>query len=197
MKRFNASLFCLGLILTVGALPLRAQKAVPQAASRAIYGKTVAHVYTNSVLGLRFSLPAALAIQEPHYVDVSLMTTVPGSMFRAKPLNVKSLLAGSIFPVQFILTAAKLPPQLATVTGEQILNDPIFRTANGPRAKVESLGNKTFAYVDGTTRFADNRSYAIVQRGYYLSIVIMYKSKGDLDVLRGVLANADFDWKGN
>ena len=46
------------------------------------------------------------------------------------------------------------------------------------------------------TRFVQNRSYAFVKKGYYISIVIMYKDKADLDVLRETIAGADLNWNG-
>jgi hypothetical protein len=173
-----------------------AQKAAT-ANANAIYGEVKDNIYTNTVIGLRIQIPKEMEVDEPSFVDVALVPTqVPGSMFAGQTLSIKTLFSARAFPVMFICTATKLTPKLAKMTGEQILNDRLFREPTGPMAKVETLGTNTFAYVDGKTRFNENRSYAIVRKGYYLSIVVGYKDRGDLDVMRDYLAAADLDWKG-
>jgi hypothetical protein len=174
-----------------------AQNATPATDARAVYGQVTKNVYTNSVIGLRIPLPKELEIDPPNLADAALIPTqVPGSMFAGQRMIIKNLFSGRAFPVIMMCTATKLPPKLAKATGEQILNDRLFREPNGPAAKVETLGSNTLAYVDGKTRFNENRSYAIVRKGYYISIVLGFKEKGDLDVMRQYLAQADFDWTG-
>lgn len=173
-----------------------AQKA-PTAQARAAYGQVKDHVYTNSVIGLRMQIPTEMEVDEPSYVDVALVPTqVPGSMFAGQTLNINSLFNARAFPAMFACTATKLPLKLQKKTGEEILNDRLFKEPSAPAAKIETLGTNTLAYVDGKTRFNLNRSYAIVRKGYYISIVIGYKDKGDLDAIREYLAAADFDWTG-
>ncbi len=165
--------------------------------ARAVYGQVEGKIYTNNVIGLRIEIPKEMEFDEPSFVDVALVPTqIPGSMFAGQTLTIKTLFYARVVPVSFICTATKLAPSLAKKTGEEILNDRLFRKPNGPMAKVETLGGNVFAYVDGKTRFNENRSYAIVRKGYYLSIVFMYNEKGDLDALREYLADADFDWTG-
>jgi hypothetical protein len=174
-----------------------AQKPAPSSQARAVYGEVKNNVYTNKVIGLRIAIPKEMEIDEPSFVDVALVPTqVPGSMFAGQTMPVKTLFSARAFPVMMICTATKLSPKLAKSTGEQILNDRLFRQPDGPMAKVETLGSNTLAYVDGKTRFNENRSYAIVRNGYYISIVLGFKDKGDLDVMRQYLAQADFAWTG-
>ena len=172
-----------------------AQKAAPTTDARAAYGQVKNNVYTNSVIGLRIVIPKEMEIDDPSFVDVSLVPTqVPGSMFEGQRMTVKNLFSARAFPVMMICTAMKLTPKQAKMTGEQILNDRLFRQPAGSLAKVDTLGNNTLAYVDGKTRFNENRSYAIVRNGYYISIVLGFKDKGDLDVMREYLKQADFGW---
>lgn len=174
-----------------------AQKAAPKGQAQAVYGQVKENVYTNSVIGLRIQIPKEMEVDEPSFVDVALVPTqVPGSMFAGQTLTIKNLFSARAFPVMFLCTATKLPLKLHKKTGEEILNDRLFKEPDGPAAKVETLGDNVFAYVDGKTRFNENRSYAIVRKGYYISIVFGYKDKGDLDVLRDYLAKADLDWTG-
>ena len=120
-----------------------------------------------------------------------------GGIFAGKNLTVKNILTAEVFPVSFIWTAMKLPAGRENVTGEQVLRDPLFGGAGAAsKVKVEKLGNNTLAYVDQSFRFAESRSYAFVRKGYYVSVVIRYKSLDDLNILRDVLADADLDWDG-
>ena len=172
-----------------------AQKAATTTDARAAYGQVKNNVYTNSVIGIRIVIPKEMEIDEPSFVDVALVPTqVPGSMFAGQRMIMKNLFSARAFPVMMMCTAMKLPPKLAKTTGEQILNDRLFRQPDGPMAKVDTLGSNTIAYVDGKTRFNENRSYAIVRNGYYISLVLGFKEKGDPDVMRQYLAQADFDW---
>ena len=165
--------------------------------SRAEYGQVEGYVYTNNVIGLRIQIPKEMEVDAPSYVDMALVPTqVPGSMFAGQTLTIKNLFSARAFPVTFMCTATKLPLKLQKKTGEEILNDRLFREPSAPMAKVETLGKNAFAYVDGKTRFNENRSYAIVRKGYYISIVIGYKDKADLDIMRQYLAAADFEWNG-
>ena len=176
---------------------IRRQTPAATSNARAVYGQVKDNIYTNSVIGLRIQIPKELEVDEPSFVDAKLVPTqIPGSMFEGQTLTIKNLFSAGAFPVSFICTATKLAPNLVKKTGEEILNDRLFKEPNGPVAKVETLGTNTLAYVDGKTRFNENRSYAIVRKGYYISIVLMYKDKGDLDVLREYLADSDFDWTG-
>jgi hypothetical protein len=185
------------LALSVSLVMVLNGAASAQSAARAVYGKVTNNVYTNTVIGLKIQIPKEMEIDEPSFVDLALVPTqVPGSVFAGQTLTIKNLFSARAFPVMMIATATKLAPKNAKMTGEQILNDRLWREANGPMAKVETLGSNTFAYVDGKTRFNENRSYAIVRRGYYISIVVGYKETGDLDVMREYLAASDFDWTG-
>ena len=85
------------------------------------------------------ALPEALEVSEPSYVDVSLVGT-NSKIFGKDPIVVKNILTSAAFPVQFIWTLMRLPAASANVTGEAILNDPLFRPAGAPAAKVEKLG---------------------------------------------------------
>ncbi len=184
-------------LLSQTAIAQRSAKPAQPAPGRAVYGKIDGHTYTNSVIGIRITIPKEMEVDEQSFVDVALVPTqIPGSVFAGQTLSIKTLFSARAFPVMFICTATKLTPKLANMTGEQILNDRLFREPKGPMAKVETLGKNSFAYVDGKTRFNENRSYAIVRKGYYLSIVLGYKDKGDLDVLRQYLGAANFDWTG-
>jgi hypothetical protein len=196
MKTFGRSIFAVAVSLLVLATAAFGQ-AKTAAPNRDVYGKAVGHKYYNSVIGLRVALPDALEISQPSYVDLTL-TAAPavGGMFAGKNLTVKTLLNGEAFPVAFIWTAMKLPAGRENVTGEQVLRDPLFKGAGTSVVKVEKLGNNTLAYVDQSFRFAESRSYAFVRKGYYVSVVIRYKSPDDLNVLRDVLADADLDWNG-
>ena len=199
MKKAYLSMLVMAAFVLIShtAYAQRSPKASEPAPGRAVYGQVKDKVYTNNVIGLRMQIPKEMDVDEPNFVDAALLPTqVPGSMFAGQTLNIKTLFSARAFPVMFICTATKLPLKLEKKTGEEILNDRLFREPNGPMAKVETLGTNTFAYVDGKTRFNQNRSYAIVRKGYYISIVIGYKDVGDLDVMRGYLAAADLDWKG-
>lgn len=199
MKRVHSSMLVMAafVLLSHTVTAQKPGKASQPAPGRAVYGQVKDNVYTNSVIGLRIQIPKEMEIDEPSFVDVSLVPTqVPGSMFAGQTLTIKTLFSARAFPVMFICTATPLPLKLQKKTGEEILNDRLFREPNGPMAKVETLGINAFAYVDGKTRFNLNRSYAIVRKGYYISIVIGYKDQGDLDVMREYLAAADLDWKG-
>lgn len=185
------------VLLSHTAAAQRSPKADQTAAGRAVYGLVKDNVYTNIVIGLRIQIPKEMEIDEPTFVDAALVPTmVPGSMFAGQTLTIKTLFSARAFPVMFICTATPLPLKLQKKTGEEILNDRLFKEPNAPAAKVETLGSNTFAYVDGKTRFNQNRSYAIVRKGYYISLVISYKDPGDLNVMREYLAAADLDWKG-
>jgi hypothetical protein len=183
-------------VATLVAIGVPAQN-VPTGPARLVYGEVKDHTYTNRVIGLRMQIPKEMDIDAPSFVDVALVPTqVPGSVFAGQTLTVKNLFSARAFPVIFICTATKLPPKLAKLTGEQILNDRLFKEPTAPAAKVEKLGNNTMAYVDGKTRFNLNRSYALVTNGYYISIVIGYKSADDLEIMREYLAGADLAWTG-
>ncbi len=199
MKKTTVLLFGIGMSLALSVQLAAQQRGRPvqrnqAAASRAVYGTTSGLTYSNPVIGFRFTLPNGLTINEPHYVDITLTSTVAGSMFGNRKLTIKNVLTGAAHPVQFICTVMKLEPKLSGISGEQVLNDPLFRAPNAPKAKIEKLGNNTFAYVNESTRFAETRSYAFVRKGYYVSIVIMYKSIADLNILRETLAKADLEW---
>ncbi len=169
----------------------------PSAATRAIYGKTVGHTYTNGLIGIKLLIPQGFEILEPHYVDVGLATNTPGSLFAGQNLTMKSVLSASLFPSSISCTVVKLPAKMAKLTGEQILNDPLFRSANEPKAKGDRLGNSTIAYVDSTTKYGGkDRSYALVKNGYYILIVVRHKDADDLDTFRDYLARSDFAWTG-
>jgi hypothetical protein len=197
MKTFGRTLFAVAVLMLAPAAFGQAKTAAPAAASRAIYGKAVGHKYYNAVLGIRVALPDALVIAEPNYVDLTLAAApAVGGIFAGKNLTVKNILTAEVFPVSFIWTAMKLPAGRENVTGEQVLRDPLFKGAGTSVVKVEKLGNNTLAYVDQSFRFAESRSYAFVRKGYYVSVVIRYKSPDDLNVLRDVLADADLDWDG-
>ena len=194
---FKITLAALAVLLVLDQGTAAQTAATPTGQARQAYGQMTGHIYTNSVIGLRIQIPKEMDIDDQSFVDVSLIPTqVPGSMFAGQTLTVKTLFSARAFPVVFIATATKLPPKLAAKTGEQILNDRLFREPSAPMAKTEVLGGHTFAYVDGKTRFNLNRSYAIVLKGYYISIVFGYKDRGDLDAMRGYLAAANLAWTG-
>lgn len=198
MKKVNILMLALGafVLLSHTADGQKTAKTSQPAPGRAVYGQVKEHFYTNDVIGLRIQIPKEMDIDEPTFVDAALIPTqVPGSMFAAQTLNIKTLFSARAFPVMFISTATALPLKLQKKTGEEILNDRLFREPNGPAAKVETLGTNTFAYVDGKTRFNLNRSYAIVRKGYYISIVVGYKTQDELEIMREYLAASDFDWK--
>jgi len=185
------------VMLSITANAQKSPKATQPVPDHSVYGQVKDGVYTNSVIGLRIPIPKEMEVDAPSYVDVALVPTqVPGSMFAGQTLNIKTLFSARAFPVIFICTATKLPPNLQKKTGEEILNDRLFKEPTAPMAKVEKLGTNSLAYVDGKTRFNENRSYAIVRKGYYISIVISYKDKADLSVMGEYLAAANFDWTG-
>lgn len=199
MKRAYISVLVMAVavVLSHTAAAQKTAKTNATGPDRAVYGQVKDNIYTNSVIGLRIQIPKEMEVDDPSFVDVAMVPTqVPGSMFAGQTLTIKNLFSARAFPVMFICTATKLPLKLQKKTGEEILNDRLFKEPTAPVAKVETLGNNTFAYVDGKTRFNENRSYAIVRKGYYISIVIGFKDKGDLDVMREYLARADFDWTG-
>ena len=162
-----------------------------------IFGKTVGHTYTNAVIGIKLNIPKEMSVDDSQRAALSLPTGhIAGSIFGGKTLTMLPLLSASVPPVSMIITGTKLPLHVNDTTGEAILNDALFRRPADPKAKVEKLGNNLFAYVDGKTRFNQNRSYAIVKRGYYISIVLMFQSQDDLNIMREYLADANFDWNG-
>ena len=200
MSKTAVLLFALSLLLAISfqsaAQQRGAAKRTPVVENRAIYGTKTGLSYANPVIGFRFTLPQGMSITEPHYVDVTLMSSIAGSMFASQKLTIKNVVTGSAYPVQFVCTVMKLEPKLSRISGEQVLNDPLFRGPNDPKAKTERLGNNTVAYVDGSTKFVQIRSYAFVRKGYYVSIVIWYQAIADLNILRAALSEADLDWNG-
>lgn len=197
MKAFYLSLLLMLAFLPNSAAAQKTPNVGKSFTNQAEYGQVNGKVYTNNLIGLRIQIPKEMDVDAPSYVDLALVPTqVPGSMFVGQTLTVKTLFSARAFPVTITCTATKLPLKLQKKTGEEILNDRLFKEPSAPMAKVETLGKSVFAYVDGKTRFNENRSYAIVRKGHYISIVIGYKDKADLDIMRDYLAAADFDWNG-
>jgi hypothetical protein len=167
-----------------------------QNAGREIYGTTSNKIYTNNIIGIKLQVPQEMEVMEPSFVDLKLVAAVKGSVFAGQNLIVKNLVFADVHPVSFGITAMKLPVNLSNLNGEDILNDPLFKRPIDPTPKREQLGNAVFAYSDSRIGQVDHRAYAIVRRGYYISIVLSYQSTEDLDVMREYLAAANFNWNG-
>jgi hypothetical protein len=176
---------------------LHAQK--PTVADQRIWGVQAGQTYTNEILGLKLTLPNDFTVETPTRTSVNwIPTMVPGSMFENKTLVIQTLLgsSGPRPPHKFGLLVIKLPVQSKNVTGEQILNDRLSREPGSPAAQVEKFGTTTFAYRNTANRFAQLRSYVTVIRGYWVSFDVSYRTEQDLNVLREILRNADFNWVG-
>jgi hypothetical protein len=61
--------------------------------------------------------------------------------------------------------------------------------------QAEQLGKMQFAYLDESTNAGKTRTYVTVRQGYAILFTINYKNDSDLQVLRKVLSDGNFDLK--